>query len=67
MTIKENINFKLEWSISKEMYDNIGDDISLIIQRDNHKNVIYQYVFDICTVNKNINTIDSGIFIIMPG
>ena len=54
MTIKEYTDFNFEWSISKDMYDNIGNDISLVLQRDNHEKVTYQYLFDICTVNKDI-------------
>ena len=54
MIIQENTDFNFQWSISKDMYDNIGDDISLVLQRDNHEKVTYQYLYDICTVNKNI-------------
>jgi len=56
MNIKENTNFILEWNMSEKMYNNIDDNISLIIQRNNHQNVTYQYLFDICTINKNIKT-----------
>lgn len=54
MTIKENTDFNFEWSLSKDMYDNIGDDISLVLQRDHHDKVTYHYLYDICTVNKDI-------------
>jgi FkbM family methyltransferase len=61
MVLNENTDFNFKWELSDKMYNNIEDNITLVLLRDNHEKVCYQYLYDICTVNKNIKNYEWNI------
>jgi FkbM family methyltransferase len=54
MTLKENTDYNFKWTLSSEMFNNIDNNVTLVLQRDNHEMVTYQFLFEIGTINKNI-------------
>ena len=56
MKIEENSNFELNWKISEDIFNKIGDNIHLVLQRDTYKQTSYHFIFDICQVNKSTNS-----------